>query len=360
MFKKAILGTLLVVVIGALVAGAIIRTVDKTENVAEARGLGQGRGAAQEAGLGEQVANRNMDADTLGSGRGGYGQGAGTAGRQYANYEEAPEEWVLYEGTVAQAPADGVDLIIETYEGETVVVGTGPGYMEDQGFALQLGEQVQVRGYWEDDEFKAAQVTRLQDGQTITLRDQGGRPAWAGSGKGAIERQAVADPSSQGQAQGRGGSYGAQGSDQPSYGGEELEISAGAGDLSEWEVEALQMALDDEYKAWSVYDQVIADFGAVRPFTSIQRAEENHIASLVNLFNYYGMDVPQNAWPGNVPAFDTLAEACAAGVQAEIDNAALYGRLFDMVDNPDIVRVFTSLQQASQVKHLPAFERCAS
>ena len=135
--------------------------------------------------------------------------------------------------------------------------------------------------------------------------------------------------------------------------------TAEAGDLSDSEVEALLMALDDEYKAWSVYDQVIADFGAVRPFTSIQKAEENHIAALVTLLGRSGLDVPANEWPGNVPVFDSLSEACQAGVQAEIDNAALYDQLFDMTDNPDIVRVFTSLQQASQTKHLPAFERCA-
>ncbi len=132
-----------------------------------------------------------------------------------------------------------------------------------------------------------------------------------------------------------------------------------AGDLSESEAEALLMALDDEYKAWSVYDQVIADFGAVRPFTSIRKAEEAHIAALVTLFERYDLDVPANEWPGNVPTFDTVAEACAGGVQAEIDNAALYDQLFDMVDNTDIVRVFTALQRASETKHLPAFERCA-
>jgi len=131
------------------------------------------------------------------------------------------------------------------------------------------------------------------------------------------------------------------------------------GDLSESEVEALSRALDDEYKAWSVYEQAIADFGAVRPFTSIQKAEENHIAALVTLFDRYGLAVPVNEWAGSVPSFETLAEACEAGVQAEIDNAGLYAQLFDMVDNPDIIQVFTSLQQASQTKHLPAFERCA-
>ena len=131
-----------------------------------------------------------------------------------------------------------------------------------------------------------------------------------------------------------------------------------AGELSESEIEALSLALDDEYKAWSVYDQVIADFGAVRPFTSIQQAEEKHIAALVTLFDRYGLSVPVNEWPGNVPSFDSLAEACEAGVQAEIENAALYDQLLGMADNRDVIQVFTSLQQASMTKHLPAFERC--
>jgi hypothetical protein len=130
-------------------------------------------------------------------------------------------------------------------------------------------------------------------------------------------------------------------------------------ELSESEAEALQMALEDEYRAWSVYDQVIADYGSVSPFASIQRAEENHIAALVTLFDRYGLELPANEWPGDVAHYDSLDEACEAGVEAELDNAALYDQLFSMVDNPDIVRVFKSLQKASEAKHLPAFEQCA-
>ncbi len=178
----------------------------------------------------------------------------------------------------------------------------------------------------------------------------------------------------QGRAQGAGAAWTVPGEADAAYGGRQgMGRRAGAADpmrwateeyaetglLSEMEEEALLMALDDEYKAWSIYDQVIADFGAARPFTSIQKAEANHIAALVNLFERYELDVPVNEWPGNVPVFDTLSEACAAGVQAEIDNAALYDQLFDMADNPDILRVLTSLQRASETKHLPAFERCA-
>jgi hypothetical protein len=131
-------------------------------------------------------------------------------------------------------------------------------------------------------------------------------------------------------------------------------------DLTEDEVEALLIALDDEYRAWAVYEQVISDLGAARPFPNIQRAEENHIAALTSLLERYGVSVPENEWIGNVPSYDTLGDACATGLQAETDNAALYDQLFSMVDNVEILRVFTALQQASETKHLPAFERCAN
>jgi len=135
---------------------------------------------------------------------------------------------------------------------------------------------------------------------------------------------------------------------------------SGSFDLSESEAEALQMALDDEYKAWAIYDQVIADFGEVSPFVEIKASEEKHIASLTRLFDRYGLDMPANEWPGNVPTFASVEEACAAGVAAEEENAELYEQLFSMVDNPDIVRVFTSLQRASTNNHLAAFQSCGS
>ncbi len=201
MLKRVLLGALLVGVIGILVAGAIIRTVDKTENVAEARGEGRGRGSIE------------TDVYSLGqTGGGGFGQGgrygqaANTAERQYPNYETVPEDWAVYNGTVAETPETGGELVIVTEDGQELSVGTGPGYMDAQGFALQTSEQVQVQGYWEGEEFKAAQVTRLGDGETITLRDQLGRPAWAGAGKRSAEQQAATSESAPGQ-----GGYGGEG-----------------------------------------------------------------------------------------------------------------------------------------------------
>jgi hypothetical protein len=123
---------------------------------------------------------------------------------------------------------------------------------------------------------------------------------------------------------------------------------------------ALIEAINDEYKAHEVYRKVIDTFGAVRPFTNIMRAEEQHIAALEVLFNRYNLAIPVNDWYDRVPAFGSVTEACAAGVQAEIDNAALYDRIFATVSAPDVIQVFTSLRDASQYNHLPAFERCSS
>jgi len=130
-------------------------------------------------------------------------------------------------------------------------------------------------------------------------------------------------------------------------------------DLTEPEICALSEALEDEYKAWATYDQVIADFGEVAPFLNIREAEARHIDALHTLFDGYGLAVPENRWPGRVQRFASLTEACAAGVVAEVANAALYDRLLSATQRPDVLGVFRRLQAASQERHLRAFERCA-
>ena len=131
------------------------------------------------------------------------------------------------------------------------------------------------------------------------------------------------------------------------------------GPLTASEIDALHAALDDEYRAWATYDQVIADFGEVPPFRNIREAEARHIEALHFLYARYALPVPENAWPGKVTRYASLQEACAAGVAAEIENAALYERLLASTQRQDILTVFRNLQEASQQRHLPAFQRCA-
>lgn len=128
--------------------------------------------------------------------------------------------------------------------------------------------------------------------------------------------------------------------------------------LEDSEIAVLMEALDDEYQAWATYDQVLNDFGQVRPFVNIREAEARHIQALLSLFERYGVDVPSNYWPGKVERYASLRAACEAGVAAEIANGEMYERLIAQARQADIVEVLRRLQEASQRRHLPAFQRC--
>lgn len=128
--------------------------------------------------------------------------------------------------------------------------------------------------------------------------------------------------------------------------------------LTAAETTALQEAILEEYGALNLYQAVIGQFGAVYPFSRIVLAEQIHVNALVRQAVKYGVEVPAN--PGLVVdvTFATLADACAAGVQAEIVDAALYDDLKLVTTHADLLRVYTQLQSASLNQHLPAFESC--
>jgi hypothetical protein len=91
---------------------------------------------------------------------------------------------------------DGSDLILQTAQAEQVMASLGkPGYWETLGVTLQSGDAVQLGGFWEGDEFEVSTLTLIATGQTVVLRDESGRPMWAGGGRWAAPAAADADPS---------------------------------------------------------------------------------------------------------------------------------------------------------------------
>ncbi len=70
--------------------------------------------------------------------------------------------------------------------------------------------------------------------------------------------------------------------------------------------------------------------------------------------------MPENAWTAaEAPAYASRQEACAAAVELEVTNVALYDRLLATGTLPDDVRqVFEHNRMASLDHHKPAFERC--
>lgn len=127
---------------------------------------------------------------------------------------------------------------------------------------------------------------------------------------------------------------------------------------------ALGSALQDERHAEAFYAAVLAKFGDARPFSDIIEAERQHQAMVIGLYETYGVAIPENGYLTGAleapTAPETLVDACKVGVEAEIANRDLYdGNLLPAVSAyPDITLVMQRLRDASEDKHLPAFQRC--
>ena len=120
--------------------------------------------------------------------------------------------------------------------------------------------------------------------------------------------------------------------------------------------EMLTYAIQDEYLARAEYEKIIQEFDVTRPFTNIMQAEETHIALLIPLFETYDIEIPEDTSGDHLIIPSELKAIFEIGVQAEIDNIAMY-ESFLKEDLPDDIRsAFESLKAASE-SHLLAFEK---
>jgi hypothetical protein len=122
-------------------------------------------------------------------------------------------------------------------------------------------------------------------------------------------------------------------------------------------------ALQDEYHGRSLYGHALEALGDVGPFAHVVHAEERHAALLEELLESRDLSVPPDRGGGDadLPAWPSRREACAAAVEFEVANVALYDRLLADEDLPEDVRqVFEHNRTASLERHKPAFERCAA
>jgi hypothetical protein len=123
---------------------------------------------------------------------------------------------------------------------------------------------------------------------------------------------------------------------------------------------ALERGLQDEYRAETIYQGVIDDFGIVAPFVNVIGAEQRHSAAIALMFTRRDLAVPASQWTvATVPHFTSVSAACAAGAVAERENIAMYDALLLLPLPSDVRQVFESNRTASLVAHLPAFERCS-
>jgi hypothetical protein len=76
-------------------------------------------------------------------------------------------------------------MTMSTADGELISFQTGqPRFFAEQGVTFQVGDEIQLVGFYQGDQFSAGEITQLSTGLRVMLRDPNGRPLWAGPGSG--------------------------------------------------------------------------------------------------------------------------------------------------------------------------------
>ncbi len=118
----------------------------------------------------------------------------------------------------------------------------------------------------------------------------------------------------------------------------------------------LMYAAQDEFAARGEYAAIIEKFGSQNPYANIIKSEESHIAALQELYAAYGLGFPEDTSELHVVNPSDLKEAAQTGVQAEIDNIAMYDKFLSYELPEQIKSVFEQLKKASE-SHLNAFQK---
>ena len=174
MFKKIVISTLVVILLGAVVIGAYdIYHGNSSLEMPEFSLAANAAGGGGNGGWSQAQGN--------GQGRGQRGQGVGQ--NQSQQGPMTPHTWTTLQGTVASVEAQ--TMVVDTGEMGQLTLDLGPaGFAEQQGVVFTPGDQVTVQGFDESGMFHAAEITQIASGQNLQLRDPNGRPLWAGQGQG--------------------------------------------------------------------------------------------------------------------------------------------------------------------------------
>lgn len=154
---------------------------NRSQDLGQGQGQGgQGQEQGQGSGQGQDTPGQNGNGYQGGNGGGQGSQSAGASGS--AEVEHPSDTWETLTGTVAGLEGD--ELTIETTE-TNLIVHLGPEWhWESEGIALEMGDEVNVSGFYESDTFEVGSIENLSTGESVTLRDEAGHPLWAGGGRG--------------------------------------------------------------------------------------------------------------------------------------------------------------------------------
>jgi hypothetical protein len=189
MMKKILLWGALAVLVGLLIFGAVNRTIAKSSD----EGYGSGREVLQNNTDIDNSQERNgRDQDNLATAQGGqYGRN-GQGNRADSNPTN-PDENGIGQAEVSEVvelvgiitAVDETTLTIFASNQQSIEVsGRAWEYAQESGFSVQVGDQVEVTGFYEGETLEVISLKNLTANQELVLRDANGRPMWAGWRRG--------------------------------------------------------------------------------------------------------------------------------------------------------------------------------
>lgn len=158
MFKKILIGALLLTVVAAVVLGL---TNPQSSNSVSAQD--SSATAVITKGKGQNASS---------------GNGTGTGTGQQQSSQSVGDLWTGI-GTITSLDVTGMTLSLA--DASSVYVELGPNsYWQSQGVTLAVDERVTVQGFFNGEQYHAALVTKV-DGVTLRVRNEAGQPLWAGN-----------------------------------------------------------------------------------------------------------------------------------------------------------------------------------
>jgi hypothetical protein len=92
------------------------------------------------------------------------------------------DEWITVEGQVTTVDAE--KMVVKTSDGKEIEISLQAWvYAQAEGFKVSVDDKVSLVGFYDRNNFEAGKITNSTSGKSVALRDDYGRPLWAGGGR---------------------------------------------------------------------------------------------------------------------------------------------------------------------------------
>lgn len=177
MIKKIILGGLLVILSGALIYGGIHRTSMRLETVPK-----QANGSKEQISL-ERTEKSNRTEEQPRGNQSAHGRGQDEDLGRDPLLEQISDLTIL--GDVREATDDR--LVVAADDGrEFIIENRAWWFALDSGFSASANDKIEISGFLDENgTFEVIWMLNASLGMEVFIRDESGRPNWAGGNGGS-------------------------------------------------------------------------------------------------------------------------------------------------------------------------------